>query len=120
MPKQNEEQPMTNDAVIELKADTWTADVEQSSGMMLVYFWAPWCGHCKMFSPTYSEAAAEMSGKVQFAKLNCDEHGAVASQCQITGTPTIIVYINGKETDRIVGGLPKDVLIKRIASKLKQ
>jgi thioredoxin 1 len=109
---------MLNDSVLELKAETWMSDVEQSVGMMLVYFWAPWCGHCKMFSSTYDEAAAEMTGKVRFAKLNCDEHGSVAAQCKVSGTPTVIVYIEGKEKDRIVGGLSKAEFLKRIDSSL--
>jgi thioredoxin 1 len=111
---------MQNDIVLELKAETWMSAVEQSAGMMLVYFWASWCGHCKMFSSTYDEAAAEMAGKVRFAKLNCDEHGSVAAQCKVTGTPTVVVYIDGKETDRIVGGLSKDEFLKRISSRLPQ
>jgi len=54
-------------------------------------------GHCKMFTPVYTEAAAKMAGKVRFAKLNCDEHSSTAIQCKVTGTPTVVVYINGKE-----------------------
>ncbi len=99
-----------SDGVLELKADTWISEVEKSSGIMLVYFWAPWCGHCNMFSPTYEEVAEEMAGKARFAKLNCDEQTPVATQCNISGTPTIIVYRNGREVDRIVGGQSKDAL----------
>jgi thioredoxin 1 len=109
---------MPNNSVLELKTETWMSDVEQSAGMMLVYFWAPWCGHCKVFSSTYDESAAEMAGKVRFAKLNCDEHGSVAAQCKVTGTPTVVVYIDGKEKDRVVGVLSKEEFIKRISSRL--
>jgi len=94
------------------------SEVKKSSGMMLVYFWAPWCGHCKMFSPTYEEVAAEMAGKARFAKLNCDEHASVAVQCKITGTPTVIIYLDGKETDRIVGGQAKDALKNLVNKRL--
>ena len=109
---------MLKESVLELKAETWMSDVEQSAGMMLVYFWAPWCGHCKMFSSTYDEVAAEIAGNARFAKLNCDEHGSVAAQCKVTGTPTVIVYIDGKEADRIVGGLSRNEFLKYISQRL--
>ncbi len=105
-------------SVIELKAETWMSDVEQSVGIMVIYFWAPWCGHCKMFTPVYAEAAAEMAGKVRFAKLNCDENSSMAVQCNVTGTPTVVVYVDGKEVDRIVGSLSKDALVGRISLRL--
>lgn len=105
-------------SVLELQAETWTSDVERSAGMVIVYFWAPWCGRCNMFSPVYAEVAAEMAGRMLFAKLNCDEHSSVAVQCKVTGTPTVVFYIDGKEADRIVGGLPRDEFIGRIRSRL--
>jgi thioredoxin 1 len=107
-----------SESVLELKADTWMSEVEKTGGIMLVYFWAPWCGHCKLFSPTFEEVAAEMAGKARFAKLNCDEQTSVAVQCKVTGTPTVIIYINGKEADRIVGGQGKDALNDLINKRL--
>ncbi len=99
-----------SEGVLELKADTWISEVEKSRGIMLVYFWAPWCGHCSMFSPTYEEVAAEMAERARFAKLNCDDQTSVAIQCNISGTPTIIIYLNGREVDRILGEQSKDAL----------
>ncbi|HMK61882.1 MAG TPA: thioredoxin family protein [Dissulfurispiraceae bacterium] len=106
------------DGVLELSADKWNAEVEKSCGVMLVYFWAPWCGHCKKFSPTYDAVAAEMAGNVKFAKLNCDDQTAVAIQCNINGTPTIIIYIDGEEVDRIVGGQSMEALKNMIEKRL--
>lgn len=107
-----------SEKVLELQADTWMSEVKKSGGLMLVYFWAPWCGHCKMFSPTYEEVAAEMTDKARFAKLNCDEQTSVATQCKVTGTPTIIIFLDGKEVDRIVGGQAKDALKDLINKRL--
>jgi thioredoxin 1 len=104
------------DTVMELKAVTWLSQVERSKGITIVYFWAPWCKHCKKFSATYEEVAAEMTGKARFAKLNCDEHTSVVTQCNVDGTPTIVVYRDGKEVDRIIGGREKKEL-KQIINK---
>ena len=71
-----------------------------------------------MFTPVYAEAAEKMAGKVRFAKLNCDEHSSMAVQCKVTGTPTVVVYINGKEADRIVGIISKNALIDQISLQL--
>ena len=109
-----------SESVLELKADTWRSEVEKSGGIMIVYFWAPWCGHCKLFSPTFDEVASDMAGKARFAKLNCDDQTSVATQCKVTGTPTIIIYLDGKETDRMVGGQGKDALKDLINKRLSK
>jgi len=105
-------------SVHELNADTWMSDVEQSIGIMVVYFWAPWCGHCKCLLLFTLRLPQRWPAKCVFAKLNCDEHSSTAIQCKVTGTPTVVVYINGKRADRIVGSLSKDALIDRISLRL--
>jgi thioredoxin 1 len=102
------------DGIIELKAATYAADVEANKGILVVYFWAPWCGHCKAFTPTYESVAKQLGADVTFAKVNCDEQTAAAVHCNVSGTPTILIYKQGKEVDRIVGGMPSDHLIERI------
>jgi thioredoxin 1 len=106
------------EGIVEITGETWAGEVEKTNGITLIYFWAPWCGHCKAFAPTYDEVAAELAGKARFARLNCDENGSLAAQCSISGTPTTVVYKDGKEVDRMVGGMPKEDFRKRISKHL--
>jgi len=77
---------------------------------VLVDFWAPWCGPCKMIAPAVEELAKEFDGKAMVAKVNTDEHPLWASRFGIMGIPTLIVFHGGKEVDRVVGAVRKEVL----------
>ena len=77
---------------------------------VLVDFWAPWCGPCKMIAPAVEELAKEYDGKAMVAKVNTDEHPLWASRFGIMGIPTLIVFHGGKEVDRVVGAVRKEVL----------
>jgi thioredoxin 1 len=77
---------------------------------VLVDFWAPWCGPCKMIAPAVEELAKEYDGKAIVAKVNTDEHPLWASRFGIMGIPTLIVFHGGKEVDRVVGAVRKEVL----------
>jgi len=85
-----------------------------SKGITLVDFWAPWCMPCKMMVPVLNEVAAEAGDSVTVAKLNIDEHQAVAQKFAVRSIPTIVIFRNGKEVDRIVGVKQKDFLLNKI------
>lgn len=104
--------------IITITHANWDQSISQAQGVVVVYFWAPWCGHCKMFAPTFDELAKEYEGKVAFAKVNCDENAGVATRCQIMGTPTLLIYRNGELVERIVGGLPKPQIAEKLDSLL--
>jgi thioredoxin 1 len=86
------------------------AEVLKSTQPVLVDFWAPWCGPCRMLSPIVEKIAAANSTKAKFVKLNTDENPNVAGQYQVSGIPCLILFKNGQPVDRIVGYVPENVV----------
>ena len=84
--------------------------------IMLVDFWAPWCGPCRMVSPIIEQLSREYSGKVAFGKVNVDENQRIAASFGIKSIPTLMIFKGGKAVDVIIGALPKG----QIEMKLKQ
>jgi len=97
---------------------TFAADVERSPLPVLVDAWAPWCGPCRMVGPIVDELATELAGRVRVAKLNVDENPGTAARFDVRSIPTMLVMVNGREVDRIVGALPKAAIQQRLAQVL--
>jgi len=98
--------------------NTFQADVVDSDLPVLVDFWAPWCGPCRMVAPIVEELADEYEGKVKFVKLNTDENPQVAGKYGIRSIPTLLVFKGGQPVGQIVGFRPKSDLEKRLQEVL--
>ncbi|HNZ96617.1 MAG: thioredoxin [Acidobacteria bacterium] len=98
---------MANPEIITVSEASFAKDVLQSDVPVLVDFWAPWCGPCKMVAPVLDELAGEMAGKVRIAKVNVDENQSLAMQFRISSIPSFVLFKNGQVADRMLGALPK-------------
>jgi thioredoxin 1 len=99
-----------SNSVIEITDATFDTEVKQAAGPVLVDFWAPWCGPCRMVAPVVEDLAAEMAGKVKFCKVNVDENQAIASQFGIMSIPALLVFKGGSLVNQHTGALPKAAL----------
>ena len=93
---------------INLTKQTYDGEVVKSDIPVLVDFWAPWCGPCRMLAPVIEEVAQEYEGKVKVCKVNVDEEGELASMNAIVSIPTVILFKDGKQVGKLVGANPFD------------
>lgn len=103
-------------AIVHVSDSDFQANV--SSGTVLVDFWAPWCGPCKMIAPVLEEIDGEVGDRLKIAKLNVDENPAVSGQYGIMSIPTLMVFKNGEVVDKIIGFQPKEALMAKLQKHL--
>ena len=87
---------------------------ETSDGLVLVDFWAPWCGPCKMIAPVLEDLDSEIGDKVKIVKLDVDDNQETASKFGVMSIPTLIVLKDGEVVDKVVGFQPKEALAERL------
>jgi thioredoxin 1 len=93
--------------VLEFTDATWKSEVLESEQPVVVDFWAPWCGPCRMLAPTITKLADQYAGKVKVGKMDTDQNVNTPPALHISGIPAVIFFQGGKEVDRIVGLQPE-------------
>jgi thioredoxin 1 len=114
--------PNVNKAVITRPITLSDANFEEATRkypLLVVDFWAPWCGPCRMVSPVIEQLADELAGKVVFGKLNVDESPIVSNKFRIQSIPTLAIFKNGRAIDGIIGAASKSGIISKISTYIK-
>jgi thioredoxin 1 len=92
----------------------WKKEVEQSNVPVVVDFWAPWCGPCRMVSPVIEKLSEKYNGKLKVVKVNVDDNQQVAMQFNIMSIPTIMLFKDGKALDQMIGAAPSEYYEKML------
>jgi len=104
--------------ILEFTDSNFPAEVTKFDGVVLVDFWAPWCGPCRMITPSLEELSTEYAGKVKIGKVNVDNSQEVAREFGIQSIPTLLLFKNGQLVDRQIGAVPKQHLAAMIDKAL--
>jgi len=107
---------MNTSEPININEDSFERAVVQSPVPVLVDFWAPWCGPCKMIAPVLDEIARENAGSVRVTKVNVDENPSLLARFGIRSVPTLLVFSNGQLRDTVVGATSKQNLLSRLGA----
>ncbi|WJX88156.1 hypothetical protein P8452_70271 [Trifolium repens] len=100
--------------VVSITDANWQSLVLESDSPVLVEFWAPWCGPCRMIHPIIDELAKQYAGKLKCYKVNTDESPSTATRYGIRSIPTVVIFKDGKEKDTVIGAVPKSTLTSSI------
>jgi thioredoxin 2 len=108
----------TSDKPVTVTDQSFSQEILNTPGVILLDCWAPWCGPCRMIGPIMEQLAAEAQGRYRVAKLNVDDNPHTASQFQIQSIPTMLIFKDGKLVDRLIGAQPKPAIAARLSVQL--
>ncbi|MDJ1174240.1 thioredoxin [Roseofilum capinflatum] len=100
--------------------NSFDQEVLQSAIPVLVDFWAPWCGPCRIVAPVVEEVAEQFDGQIKVVKVNTDENPSVASKYGIRSIPTLMIFKDGQRVDMVVGAVPKTTLITTLQKYISE
>nr|YP_009244485.1 thioredoxin [Agarophyton chilense]AMK96727.1 thioredoxin [Agarophyton chilense]ASP44622.1 thioredoxin [Agarophyton chilense]UAD84344.1 thioredoxin [Agarophyton chilense] len=106
--------------VLEVMDTSFHEEVIKSSYPVLVDFWAPWCGPCRMVAPVVNQIAHEYKDKLKVVTLNTDKNPSTAAEYGIRSIPTLIIFVEGQRVDTVVGAIPKSTLISTLNKHLNK
>ena len=110
--------PLYSGRPIELSGTTFQKHIDRNDVPVLVDFWAPWCGPCKMMAPEYERAAGELEPRVRLAKVNTESEPALGSRFNIRGIPTLALFVGGREVARHSGAMRAADIVRWVQSQL--
>jgi thioredoxin 1 len=104
--------------LLEITDSTFELEVLQADKPVLVDFWAPWCGPCKMVGPVLDEIAGEKLEAVKIVKINIDENYQFAGKYGVRSVPTLLIFKDGQPVDQLIGAYPKRTIVDRLDQQI--
>ncbi|MDD3006404.1 MAG: thioredoxin [Candidatus Pacebacteria bacterium] len=105
---------------MDINEESFDREVLQNEGVVLVDFWAPWCGPCKMMGPILEDMAKEFEGKISVRKVNVDDNPNISAEYEILSIPALKFFKQGKIVDEMVGLQPREILAEKIKSLIAE
>jgi len=109
---------MASGKVVEVTDHNFDEQVIKGTGLILVDFWAEWCGPCRMITPNLEELAVECEGQITIAKLNVDENRQASARFGIRSIPTILFFKDGAQVEQVIGAMPKAAIKAKVQQHL--
>jgi len=109
---------MAGSHAVAVSDSTFQAEVEQHPGLVVVDFWAEWCGPCRAVAPVLDQLASEYAGKLKVVKLDVDANQATSMRFNVRSIPTLMFFKNGTRVDQVIGTVPKAQLVGKIDQHL--